>query len=71
MGNMTCYYTFGVDHELAGCVKKITAPDPRADMMELYGHDWCWEYFPDEVKENGDGTVTIHGSKRDYTYKLI
>ena len=68
----TCYYTFGVDHPLAGCVQKIVSNgDPREKMLAAYGTNWCWEYFPDQVTENGDGTVTIKGTRRDYTYKLL
>lgn len=68
------YYTFGVDHPFGKCVQKVVAKDtedPRGKMISVYGINWSWEYFPDEVTENGDGTVTIKGTRRDYTYKLL
>ena len=76
------YYTFGVDHPLAGYVQKIVTTDdsdPRNKMLAAYGTNWCWEYLPehDTIIENGDGTVTFvvtskfSGTSRSYTYKLI
>ena len=70
------YYTFGVDHPLAGYVQKIVTSDnedPREKMLAVYGTNWCWEYFPEHniIIENEDGTVTIRGRTRDYTYKLL
>lgn len=76
------YYTFGVDHPLAGYVQKIVTPDnedPRAKMLAVYGTNWAWEYFPeyDGVVENGDGTVSFTstsrftGKTKTYTYKLL
>ena len=68
---MTCYYTFGCDHPFAKFVQKVTAEDPRSLMLKTYGSNWCWEYFPNQVTENGDGTVTVHGNRSDYTFKLL
>ena len=67
----TSYYTFGVDHPYAKSVQKIIAKDPRAVMFDIFGSNWAWEYFPGDVTENDDGTVTIHGRRRDYTYKML
>ncbi len=67
-----CYYTFGCGHPLRNKVQKVVSSgDPREKMLEVYGTNWCWEYFSDEVTENPDGTVTIHGRNKDYTYELI
>ena len=67
------YYTFGCAHPLANKVQKVVSDsgDPRDKMIAVYGTNWCWEYFPDEVTENGDGTVTIKGRNRNYTYELL
>jgi len=48
----TSWFTFGFDHlhYIDGrvfnhdCAVKITAPDPRAVMIERFGTTWCWEY---------------------------
>ena len=70
------YYTFGCDHPLAKYIQKIVTEDnedPRDKMIQVYGTNWSWEYWPehDTIIENGDGTVTIRGKYRDYTYKLL
>ncbi len=66
------YYTFGCAHPLAKKVQKVVSEgDPREKMIAVYGTNWCWEYFPEEVTENGDGTVTIKGRRCDYTYELL
>ena len=65
------YFTFGFDHPYSGKVQKIVAGDPRAIMIDVFGSNWAFEYFPNEVTENDDGTVTIHGKQHDYTYKLL
>ncbi len=48
----TCYFTFGFDHThlINGvlydqdCVLKVTAEDPRARMVEVFGAKWAFEY---------------------------
>lgn len=67
---ITRYYTFGFDHAHAvggftydkDIVVSITAPDPRAVMLETFGHEWSMEYtaeqldlsyFPRGVKDLG------------------
>ncbi len=70
------YYTFSCSHPLANYIQKVVTTDgtdPRMKMIRIWGSNWSWEYFPehDEVVENEDGTVTIHGKNRDYTYKLL
>lgn len=49
---ITRYYTFGFDHAHAvggftydkDIVVKITAPDPRAVMLQYFGREWSFEY---------------------------
>lgn len=51
-GTKTSYFTFGQSHAHAlngktfdkDCVVKITAPDPRAVMVEAFGEKWGMEY---------------------------
>ena len=65
------YFTFGFEHPYSGMVQKIVAEDPRAVMMYVFGPNWGFEYFPDDVTENDEGTVTIHGKQHDHTYTLL
>ena len=54
---ITRYYTFGFDHAHAvggftydkDIVVKITAPDPRAVMLETFGRKWSMEYTEDTL----------------------
>jgi hypothetical protein len=49
---LTRYYTFGFNHAHAqggftydkDIVVKITAPDPRAVMVQRFGQKWAFEY---------------------------
>lgn len=46
------YFTFGFDHVHridgrtydADTVVRISAPDPRAKMLAMFGREWCGEY---------------------------
>lgn len=48
----TSYFTFGFDHVHridgrtydADTIVCITADDPRAVMLEMFGREWCGEY---------------------------
>jgi hypothetical protein len=77
----TRYYTFGFDHAHAvngftydkDIVVKVTAPDPRAVMLQWFGQKWSTEYregdldmsyFPRGIK---DLTPGLGGSVRPTT----
>ena len=65
------YFTFGVDHPYAKMIQKIISEDPRSVMIEVFGSNWSFEYFPKDVTEYDDRTVTVHGTYRDYTYEML
>lgn len=73
MDKNVSYFTFGVNHPYGaeGMIQKIIAEEPREIMIEVFGSNWAFEYFPKDVTENDDGTVTIHGKNHDYTYRLL
>jgi hypothetical protein len=53
----TRYFSFGFGHAHAMCGKtfdkdclvKITAPDPRAVMTQMFGREWSMEYRPEDL----------------------
>ena len=67
MSKQTKYFTFGQNHAHAidgftydkDIVVKITAEDPRAKMVEVFGQKWAFEYnerpdmsfYPRGIKE--------------------
>lgn len=52
---VTRWFSFGYDHrhEVGGIVfdaqtiARVTALDPRAVMLRVFGREWCWEYQTD------------------------
>lgn len=48
----TRWFSFGVEHRHVvagqvfdgGTIARVTAPDPRAVMLAVFGQAWCWEY---------------------------
>lgn len=68
----TSYFTFGYDHEHVidgqvfnrDTIAKVTAPDPRAVMVETFGRKWSFEYDPEKAKDQiekwGYRVVELH-----------
>jgi hypothetical protein len=54
---ITRYFTFGFDHAHAvdgftydhNIVVKITAPSPRAVMLDTFGREWAFEYTAEQL----------------------